>query len=33
MHFRTYNSTYDELDAERAAASLTKRQQQMQQQQ
>ena len=33
MHFRTYNSTYDELDAERAAASLTKRHQQMQQQQ
>ena len=33
MHYRTYNFTYDEVDAERAAAALTKRQQQMQQQQ
>ena len=33
MHYRTYNSTYDEVDAERAAAALNKRQQQAQQQQ
>jgi hypothetical protein len=33
MHYRTYNSTYDEVDAEQAAAALNKRQQQIQQQQ